>query len=156
MRGRKRLPTKLHLLRGNAGKRALPKGEPEPKAVLPPPPPHLDEEAVRQWNELGKKLEPLGLVTEIDVGQLAIYCAAWSRWVQAEEMLKRFGVVVIAPKSGWPVRSPYLDIANTAMAQMQRALAEFGMSPASRSRVKSGAPAKDEDPFKEFEGGGRR
>jgi phage terminase small subunit len=47
---------------------------------------------------------------------------------------------VIKAPSGYPIASPYLSIANTAMAQMTRLLVEFGMTPSSRSRVAVSPP----------------
>lgn len=101
---------------------------------LPPCPPHLGAEAKREWSRTGRKLLAAGLFTNIDLTALALYCVAWGRWVEAEEQLVNLGVIVKSP-NGYPVQSPYLAIANKAMEQMTRLLAEFGMSPSSRTRV---------------------
>lgn len=103
-------------------------------ASLPRCPKHLQGEARKEWGRLGRKLVECGLFADIDIGALAIYCQAWSRWVEAEAKLAEFGIVVKSP-SGYLQQSPYLSIANKAMEQMTRLLVEFGMSPASRSRV---------------------
>jgi P27 family predicted phage terminase small subunit len=105
-----------------------------PVVRLPVCPPHLQGEARKEWRRIGKKLLACGLMTEIDGAALALYCQAWARWIEAEANLVKFGTVIKAP-SGYPIASPYLSIANTAMAQMTRLLVEFGMSPSSRSRV---------------------
>jgi P27 family predicted phage terminase small subunit len=105
---------------------------PEPR--LPACPPHLHGEARKEWSRLGRKLRDFGLVTDIDKAALALYCQAWARWIEAEDALRNFGVVLKSP-SGFPIQSPYLAIANKAMDQMTRLLAEFGMSPSSRARV---------------------
>lgn len=124
MRGRKPIPSYL---------------EPEPPIGLPDPPEHLNDAAKEQWAKLGGQLVELRLMTQVDVGQLALYCTAWARWAEAEEKLRLEGFVVITP-NGYPVQSAYLAIANKAMEQMQRALLEFGMSPSARRRVSAGAP----------------
>ena len=105
-----------------------------PAVRLPACPPHLQGEARKEWRRIGRKLLACGLLTEIDGAALALYCQAWARWIEAEGNLVRYGTVIKAP-SGYPIVSPYLSIANTAMAQMTRLLVEFGMSPSSRSRV---------------------
>jgi P27 family predicted phage terminase small subunit len=105
-----------------------------PAVRLPACPPHLQGEARKEWRRIGRKLLACGLMTEIDGTALALYCQAWARWIEAEANLVRYGTVIKAP-SGYPIASPYLSIANTAMAQMARLLVEFGMSPSSRSRV---------------------
>jgi P27 family predicted phage terminase small subunit len=109
-------------------------------ARLPVCPPHLQGEARKEWRRLGKKLVACGLLTEIDGTALALYCQAWARWTEAEANLLRYGTVIKAP-SGYPMASPYLSIANTAMTQMTRLLVEFGMTPSSRSRVAVVPPA---------------
>jgi P27 family predicted phage terminase small subunit len=101
---------------------------------IPEFPEHLAGEAKREWERITRLLAASGLVAEIDRAALASYCQAWGRWVEAEEALKRHGVVVRSP-NGFPMPSPYLAIANKAMDQMRLLLTEFGMSPSSRSRV---------------------
>lgn len=62
-------------------------------------------------------------------------------------MLK-FGLVVKA-QSGFPVQSPYVSIANVQSERMLRILAEFGMTPASRTRFTVSKP-DGEDAFAKF------
>ena len=144
--GRKPVPTALKVLRGNPGKRPLNDGEPLPERHLPPPPRHLSAAARREWKRLGQELLILGLVTTIDTGALAMYCQAWGRWLEAEEALRKYGVMVKSP-NGLPMQSPYLAVANKAMEQMRSLLAEFGMSPASRTRVRVEPVDEEEDVF---------
>ena len=73
----------------------------------------------------------------------AAYCTAYGRWVEAEQALQTHGVLMKSP-SGFPMQSPYLTVANRAMEQMRSLLSEFGMSPASRSRV-AGIPQSPEE-----------
>ena len=141
MRGRKPKPTKLKVVAGNPGKRKLNQSEPSPRVTLPRCPAHLSEPARAEWKRMGKRLRKLGLLTDIDTAAFAAYCAAWGRWVEAEEALIKHGAVVRAPKTGVPMQNPYLSIANTAIRQIREFLTEFGMSPSSRSRVSGGDPA---------------
>jgi len=71
---------------------------------------------------------------------LAGYCQAWSHWVDAEGKLREFGAVLKSPTKGFPILSPYWTIANNAMRQMLAFLTEFGMTPASRTRIETGEP----------------
>jgi P27 family predicted phage terminase small subunit len=138
-------PTRLKLLRGNPGKRPLKAGEPEPDVSLPEPPAHLSDEAKREWRRVGALLVTLGLVSELDRAALATYCQAWGRWVEAEEALRQYGVVIKSP-SGFPIQSPFLAVANKALEQMRWALLEFGLTPASRTKVHA-EPAAQDDPL---------
>ena len=83
-----------------------------------------------------------GLLTDLDMDALALYCVAYSRHKDAEDQLRKFGMLQLAPGSGYPMQSPYLAISNKAMEQMMKIHAEFGMSPSSRTRVKSAKPPK--------------
>lgn len=140
--GRKPKPTSLKLLQGNPGKRPLNENEPKPEPKLPAPPSHLSKEARKEWRRSGAFLLQLGLISDLDRAAFAAYCTAYGRWIEAEEALKTYGVMIKSP-SGFPIQSPYLAVANKAMAQMRSLLSEFGMSPATRTRV-STAPLVDE------------
>ncbi len=151
--GRKPTPTPLKLLAGNPGKRSIGEREPQPGVRLPAPPRHLSAEAKREWKRTGRELLALGLMTEIDKAALAIYCQAWGRWVEAETALRTYGIMVRSP-GGIPMQSPYLAVANKAMEQMRSLLAEFGLSPSSRTRLHV-EPARELDPLEELRQRGR-
>ena len=123
-----------------------PKPKPEPR--LPAPPAHLSKEARKEWRRSGAFLLQLGLISDLDRAAFAAYCTAYGRWIEAEEGLKTYGVMIKSP-SGFPMQSPYLSVANKAMEQMRSLLSEFGMSPATRTRV-SASPLAPEEPD-EFE-----
>ncbi len=135
MRGRKPVPTAMKLLRGNPGKRPLNQREPKPPVTIPRCPQHLDAEARREWRRVSRELYDMGVLSLVDRPALAIYCQAWSRWVRAEKLMHKSGEVLKAKGSGALYQNPYLAVANKAMEQMARFLAEFGMTPVSRTRV---------------------
>lgn len=144
--GRKPQPTALKLLHGNPGRRPLNESEPKPNATLPKPPAHLSPVAKKEWRRAGKLLRDLGLLSDLDWAAFAVYCQSWSRWVEAEEALSTYGLMLKSP-NGFPIQSPYLAIANAAMSQIRSLLSEFGLSPASRTRV-SALPTSDKlDPM---------
>ena len=133
MKGRKPIPSKIKALRGNPGKRPLGK-EPDMPKALPECPPHLSDEAKREWNRITADLGATGILSKVDRAALAGYCQAWSRWVEAETALKKAGPVV-QTKNGNPIQNPYLAVANKALEQMHKLLTEFGMTPSSRVRL---------------------
>jgi len=94
-------------------------------------------------------LEPLGLLTKIDMAALAAYCMAYSRWVEAENMIRKHGMLVKSP-NGYPMQSPYLAIANKAVEQMKSFLTEFGMTPAARSRIDLKVDEKEIDEMEQL------
>lgn len=90
--------------------------------------------AQKHWPLVAGQLRDAGLLTVIDAPALALYCEAFARWKDANDKVVQLGAVVKAP-SGFPIQSPFLAIANKAHEQMVKLLAEFGMTPSSRTRV---------------------
>lgn len=135
MPGRKPLPTSLKVLRGNPGKRPLNHREPKPgsKAKLPKAPSFLNDRAKKEWRNMGKRLFDMGLLTELDETALAMYCWSLSRWIQANGEIEEYGAVLV--QGSKLKQSPWVAIANEAWRQTIRMMAEFGMTPSSRSRV---------------------
>ena len=136
-------PTALKLLEGNPGKRPMNPNEPKPMAGVPSCPSHLDRLAKAEWRRIVPELQQLGLLTRVDRAALAAYCACWSRWVTAEREISKHGLTVVTP-NGYPVQSPHVNISNKALAQLKAFVQEFGLSPASRTRV-SAVPQVDAD-----------
>lgn len=92
----------------------------------------------------------MGLLTNVDRAALGAYCAAYSTWVDAETSLQKFGRVIKSP-SGYPIQNPYVGIRNTSLDLMRKYLIEFGMTPASRSRLQiTGEPQTGQDAFEAF------
>ena len=150
MSGRKSKPTALKIAQGNPGGRPLNKNEPKPSG-LPECPSTLDEEAKVEWERISKQLVAMGLLTSVDRAALAAYCTAWSHFIEAEANVQKFGMVIKSPRgAGFPIQNPYLGISNIAMTQMRQFLIEFGMSPASRSRLNVTGSEFMEDPFETF------
>jgi len=132
--GRKPIPNKLKVLMGNPGKRPLNQNEPKPIPIAPKCPGHLDKVAKREWKRVIELLEPLGLINKLNMAALAAYCQIYSRWVEAEGMIRKHGMLVKTP-NGYPQLSPFLVITNKCLDQMKAYMVEFGMTPSSMSRM---------------------
>jgi P27 family predicted phage terminase small subunit len=133
----------LRLLKGNPGKRRA-RVPPEPGRAdeCPQPPRQLNAYAQEEWQHIAPELHRLNLLTILDVGPLAAYCAAAARLRQAEEALakmaaqdKRGHALTIKGSAGSQVTNPLLRIACTAMNDMLRYGAAFGLTPAGRLRL---------------------
>lgn len=143
--GRKPIPTALKLVRGNPGKRALPKNEAKLALAEPTPPAFLCDDAKVEWGRVCSVLFSAGLMTEMDRAALGAYCASYGRWAQAERALGAMAekdaanyALMIRTKDGNAIQNPLVGVANKAKADMVRFAAEFGMTPAARSRVEAG------------------
>lgn len=141
MRGRPPKPTRLKRLTGNPGKRPLNGAEPRPEPAVPDCPPELGPVARREWERLVSELAPLRILTQLDRAALASYCMAYGLWAEATEAIQKYGVMIKSPQ-GYPIQSPYLAIANRQVELMMRIAAEFGFTPASRSRIST--PSEEE------------
>ena len=156
--GRKPTPTHLKLVKGNPGKRPLPKAEAKVVPSLPEPPSHLSDEARVEWARVSDELFKVGLLSGVDRAALAAYCQAYARWVQAEraiaEMAKRdqlTGGLMIKTTNGNAIQNPLVGTANKAAADMVRFAAEFGMTPSARSRIAAAPPSEeDADPARKY------
>ena len=141
-------PTNLKLLRGNPGKRKLSTNEPDPPPAIPTCPSHLDKVAKREWRRISKELFEMGIISKLDRAALGAYCDAYGRWAESAKQIQQYGMIFKSP-SGYPMPSPYLQILHTALDQMRAFLTVFGLTPASRSRVKVANP-KQRDLFSDF------
>lgn len=135
-RGRKPKPTALKKLEGNPGHRPLNNQEPKPKKKVPTCPEWLEEEAKTEWKRMCKILEPLGLLTEMDMTAFAGYCQAYARWKAAEEFITQHGDMIRTP-NGYLQQVPQVSIAQTNMKIMLKFCTEFGLTPSARSRIAS-------------------
>ena len=149
MRGRKPKPTALKVLAGNPGKRKL-NHEPTCAPGIPDCPEFLDAEAKAEWFRTAKVLSDMGVLTMADRSALAAYCMAYSRWVHAEDLVKKFGTIVKSPEKGFPMKSPYLTVADQALETMRKLMVEFGMTPSSRSRLRLADVGSAGDEFDRF------
>jgi len=152
MRGRKPKPTKLRMLQGNPGKRPLNTQEPAYRALQSECPEFLGVQARKEWDRIKAVFDQQELITESDYSALTAYCAAWGRWIEAEDHIKQSGMLVKSP-SGYAIQNPWLAISNRAFEQMMKFMVEFGMTPSSRSRVKTVGP-EEKSGLEEFLGSG--
>jgi P27 family predicted phage terminase small subunit len=99
----------------------------------------LTKDAKKVWKQLAPQLVLSGVLTRIDAGTLARYCDAFVRWKAAMEFLaKNKEMYPIKDGDGnikcwmhWPQVSTY----RTLSALLLKIEQEFGLTPASRSRI---------------------
>ena len=167
-------PTALKKLAGNPGKRSINlNNEPQPRAKRPRMPAHFTptddalpeddrqhinefyEIARGEWRRVVRELGAVpGLLASVDADALAMYAETYARWVVASRKLAMGGMVIeMATQNGgkYMATSPYMAIVNQCLKIMKQLLTEFGMTPASRTRIQIERPP-EEDPFDEFLG----
>jgi P27 family predicted phage terminase small subunit len=163
MQGRKPDPTALKLIKGNPGKRALPESAGLGVTVaIPPAPPHLKPLAKAEWDRITPHLEAAGLVTNLDMGVLALWCDAWGDYVEARQMIERpaeqGGGWMVKTPNGYEVQSPWVAQLNRAAERLVKCGVEFGFTPSSRARVESHQQPGlfDDDPMEAFLSAGKQ
>ena len=153
-RGRKPKPTAIKELEGNPGKRPLNANEPRPERKAPRCPAWLDTEAKREWRRMGKVLEQMGILTELDMAAFAGYCQAYARWKEAEEFITQHGSMIRTP-NGYLQQVPQVSITQTNMKIMLRFCEQFGLTPSARSRIIAGeGSVEPADEMEKLLGGG--
>jgi P27 family predicted phage terminase small subunit len=139
--GRKRTPSALKLVTGNKDKRFNNENEPVVAPAEPSPPDFLSNDAKIEWAAQCPALFAAGIMTELDRIPFAAYCQMFGVWAQAERAIKLMGgALTIQAGNGTTIPNPLLNIANAAMKDMVRYAAEFGITPASRTKVNAVPP----------------
>lgn len=154
MVGRKPTPNKVLKLRGAYRKdRHAVREDISMDAQIPPPSTVMDAEAKAEWDRLTAALDNAGILTLVDRGALTAYCVYWSRWVQAEQMLKEQGCVIEGSHGG-QVENPWGRVGRSAFEAMHRCAVELGFTPSARCRVRPAKKAEPVDTKKRFFKGG--
>ena len=96
----------------------------------------------------------MGVLTMADTAAFASYCQAYARWREAEDVLSQHGPE-FRPPSGYLQQLPPVSISQQSQKTMHALAAEFGLTPACRTRIIAGGNAADaEDPMAKLLKGG--
>jgi phage terminase small subunit len=141
-------------LEGNRGRRALPKGEPEPShlsAIDARPPDHLDRVGKNLWKRVLRAM-PEGVITKADREVLELYCDAYAQYRQAKGLLKevalarvragvkgltKAGTVEETPNGAYQT-SPLVTQMRQWSAMTVKLAGELGLTPPARVRLAIG------------------
>jgi len=156
MRGRKPKRSALRILEGTDKRadRPIDRREPQPKTPAKlTPPRHLSKEAKKAWRKLAAPLAACGVLTEMDTVALEQMANLYARYLVAVEKLAEHGPIMMYTPDDSPVPAVWYNPWRAEMDKVQKAiqslLAEFGMTPSSRTRVAVEKP-KDKDSLSEF------
>ncbi len=110
---------------------------------MPRTPAWLDPIGKTAFRWLIRHLEGMGILTLADAKSMERYAALYSRWRQAEKLLRQHGqVMLVRLRDGSEVvrKNPAVSIAADLSAQLGRIEASLGLNPA--ARVNLHAPAQ--------------
>lgn len=158
-------PTALRVLEGNPSHRPLPANEPKPEvpAKAPSPPKGLLPAARAEWKRLAPKLIALGVLTEVDMGAFAAMCQNYAYYLAADQEITKGGTdpagtyQMFTTATGYMQQHPMLAIRKQNYDNWRRSLMDFGLTPASRSRITADESAKSSasaDPMERVLNGG--
>lgn len=156
MRGRKPTPLSVQIAAGDPRQRGKQKlerrlaAEPKTTRGLPEPPEHLNARAQEIWLFWAEELKDMQLDRRPDCVMLEGACVHYARAVQADLLLDAEGLMVedsFVDKSGERIvlkrkYHPAVTVSNAAWRQVRAFCSEFGLSPASRTRL---AIERDDD-----------
>jgi len=152
--GSNRKPTALKKFLGNPGKRKLNEREPKPKPGIPDMPRFLTMEARAEWKRIVPVLAAMKILTVADGKALAAYCSAYAQLAKAEAAIDKYGLICATLDQATGVAelkvNPAVRIKSDALRHMKSFLIEFGMTPASRSKLKINASDDTPDAFDEL------
>jgi P27 family predicted phage terminase small subunit len=136
-------------VKGNPGKRAINKREPQPLGDLGEPPDGLSEAQRAIWIEAISDA-PKGLLKRIDASVFLAWVVArelHARAMHAQSKLDASSPLqlLMRTRNGEIVQSPYLPIINKQAAIMTKCAAELGFTPSTRSRISIQTPEEDDD-----------
>lgn len=145
--GRPPVATAIKIARGNPGKRALNHREPQPKAVEPKRPDNLSERAIREWESLVPILASMRVLTEADGVALGILCQNIAELEQVMKARSESGYLTENPTTGSIHVNPLVRVQADLDRRVCDGLREFGLTPASRSRIVTTSAVAAENPF---------
>ncbi len=147
MAGRRPKPTELKLVTGNRGNRPLNKNEPKPPTDIPRMPAHLPPRAKAVWKRLCKLLSDMGVLTLADALALERLCDIYAEIIELRKDIDENGRTYESIKPLDDIDGPdsmvqKLIKPNPAVGMLADAdrrfkgyLTEFGLTPASRSKI---------------------
>lgn len=146
-------PTVLKMVKGNPGKRAINKNEPQPEKGIPACPENITGNAKVAWDKLCKILDDMGVLTVADNYALETLCSVYGRMRELQAVIDEHGLVFESPN----VNGDILLRPNPAVSQLEKAeslfknyLTEFGLTPSSRTKIQVNKKAEDNDPLEKY------
>lgn len=141
-----RIPSKIKLLKGTFRSNESPKNEPAPPVVstIPKAPAHLNKWAKRMWKDTAAELHALGMITTLDTYTLEVLCEQYGIYRELKDAIthrigedgKRERISYAQYLAGQNSQTiPEYAAMKSGFERFTALLKEFGLSPASRSRI---------------------
>jgi P27 family predicted phage terminase small subunit len=137
-------PTPTNILKARGSRQAARPNEPQPTPGAPRPPDTLDAPAIQVWGQVVSELAAMGTLFRADVNALERYCVLFVLWRKSIAFLQENGETYpLRDKAGNVTciqQYPQVAIVNKLSVLLLRLEQEFGLTPASRARVRVDLP----------------
>ena len=156
--GRPPKPTALKLVQGTERADRRNANEPQPDRGAPPVPSWLPVKARPHWRKIAPLLDGMGVLTVADGTALALLCDVLAEYLDARAVTAALGATytsesIARDEDGNTVVTrmvrarPEVAMYQDAWKRARAMLAEFGLTPSSRSRLHVGGAAEEADPL---------
>jgi P27 family predicted phage terminase small subunit len=148
-------PTALKVIQGTQRKDRANPAEPKPEVLADdsPAPEWLSPRGKEAWGDLLPLLRSMKVATTVDPAAFAMLCDALAEYIDAREVVIREGATYWTRGKVEMLRSrPEVTIASEAWRRAKMMLTEFGLTPASRSKV-SATVEGAQDPLEKWANG---
>ena len=156
VRGRKPLAQEVKEATGAFRKDPQRKAKSAPTAdgASPKMPNGLSRVAKAKWREMVGDLKRNGVLSTDTREMLVSYCTTFAKWMEAKNKVEETGLAIESvDRCGNQVihRNPYVAEMHKFREQLNKLLPEFGLTPASRQKLKSmNLDDKKDNPFAEI------
>lgn len=108
-----------------------------PENVMPKQPRNFPKMPKAVWDELAPQLLNAGLLTDVDGISFGLLCRNVADMEKVEEKLKKIDDWIDTTPNGYKVQSVWFNMSRRLHDDILRLCKEFGMTPASRSTLKT-------------------
>jgi P27 family predicted phage terminase small subunit len=106
---------------------------------------------VEHFAVLRERIAGLGIASKTDTEALALAASRMAEIEECDEIIREHGRVILE-ENKMPRATPAVAQRNEAMRHLQSLLAEFGLTPAARSKVTAPKKEQNANPFAKVSG----
>ena len=147
--GTKPKPTSLKLLEGNKHKDRINENEPQPSNPLLKSPVWLIDDAKKIWDKYSLVLKNLKIFKQTDEIAFACLCQEAGRYIELQKIIIKKGYTTSNIRNG-DKSIPEMAMARECLKQAKSLMAEFGLTPSSRSRISIPTDGDENDPLEKM------
>ena len=116
-------------------------------AQKPKIPEHLDAISRETFDRLARRLEQLGVISDLDEISLEMLAEAWEDYKAARSIIKKLGPTYESETATGTIRRPNPEVAimQEAWNRVFKLIQHFGLTPSSRARVGKSEEVEDID-----------